>query len=188
MAVTISKDNVSAGKPKYGGAAFAAPKGTAAPTSASAELNEAFKGMGYISEDGLRNNGERSTQNIKAWGGDVVLTVQDGKTDTFTVTFIESLNPEVLKVVHGDDNVLGTLDEGLTVDVNSKELPEKVWVFDMEMNNGVLKRVVIPAGKITSVSEVSYTDDEAVGYECEIIALPDESGSTHKEYFLKPTT
>ena len=184
---TNNKSNVTTGKPRYGGAAFAAPTGSTLPIDAATALDEAFVGLGYISEDGLTNNGERSSNNIKAWGGDIVLSPQTEKTDTFTVTFIEALNPEVLKIVHGDDNVTGSVAAGLTVNVNSKELPEKTWVFDMVMNGGVLKRVVIPSGKVTNVSEVVYNDEEAVGYECEITAYPDSAGNTHYEHFIKPT-
>ncbi len=184
---TNNKSNVTAGKPRYGGAAFTAPAGSTLPTDASTALDAAFVGLGYISEDGLTNDGERSSENIKAWGGDIVLSVQTEKTDTFTVTFIEALNPEVLKIVHGDSNVTGSVTEGLSVSVNSKELTERAWVFDMVMNGGVLKRVVIPAGKVTNVSEVVYNDEEAVGYECEITAYPDSADNTHYEYFIKPT-
>lgn len=79
-------------------------------------------------------------------------------------------------------NVTGSLAEGLSVKINSAMLDEYVWVIDMILN-GVLKRVVIPAGRITNVSEVTYDDDSAVGYAATLSALPDSEDNTHYEYF-----
>ena len=112
-----------------------------------------------------------------------VLVVGTEHKDEFTVTLIEVTNPEVLKTVHGDDNVSGSLATGLTVRVNSDELPESVWVVDMILH-GVMKRVVIPKGKVTEVGEVSYKDDDAVGYELTITAMSGgfADDDTHKEY------
>lgn len=61
-----NKNNVTTGKPKVGGAVFRAPCSTPLPTDATTELNAAFKCLGYISEDGLTNDGSRTTQSIKA--------------------------------------------------------------------------------------------------------------------------
>ena len=176
-----NKDNVTTGKPKVGGAVYRAPKGTTPPTNATSELSSAFVCLGYISDDGLKNNENRSTTEIKAWGGDTVYVAQTDKSDNFTMTFLETLNPEVLKTVHGSGNVTGSLAEGLAVAVNSDMLDEYVWAVDMIMN-GALKRVVIPAGRVTNVSEVTYDDDSAVGYAATVSALPDASGNTHYEY------
>lgn len=176
-----NKDNVTTGKPKVGGAVYRAPKGTTLPTDATTALGEAFVGLGYISDEGLKNNESRTSQAIKAWGGDTVHMAQTDKSDTFTMTFIEALNPEVLKTVHGDGNVTGTLAEGLTVTANSDELDEYVWAVEMILN-GALKRVVIPAGQVTNVNEVTYDDTSAVGYAVTLSALPDSSGNTHYEY------
>ena len=176
---------VTAGKPMVGGAVHWAPAGTALPTSASAELTSAFVDMGYISEDGVTNSNERESEEIKAWGGDTVLTPQTGKTDTWSMTFIESMNVNVLKRVFGEDNVTGDLDTGITIRSNSSELVAGVWVIDMILTDNHLRRVVLPNGKISEVGEVSYTDSDVTGYECTITAMPGTDGDTHKEYIQK---
>ena len=175
--------NVSAGKPKVGGAAFIAPADTTLPTNAKDELDKAFKSLGYISEDGVVNNNSPEHEEIKAWGGDIVLTPHTGKPDTFTFKLIESLNPEVLKAVYGSSNVNGeSAAAGISVKANSKEQPAQAWVIDMVLRGDIPKRVVIPSGSITEVAEITYVDSEAIGYEITINAEPDAAGNTHYEY------
>lgn len=177
--------NVTAGKPAVGGAIYRAPLGSTLPTDVTTALDAAFVALGYCGEDGLVNSNSPENDDIKAWGGDTVLSVQTAKEDTFKFTLIEALNVDVLKAIYGASNVTGTLATGITVTANADDAEYAAWVVEMVMKGGAAKRIVIPSGKVTEVGDVTYADGDAVGYETTVKAVPDTSGNTHYEYIIK---
>lgn len=172
--------SVAVGKPKVGGAVFIAPIGSTLPTDASTTLDEAFKCLGYISEDGVVVTEERDSETIPAWGGDTVATVQTSYTETFTFTPIE-VNPVVAAAEYGDDNV--EVEAGkMTITHNSAELPEKALVIETVPNSKTVDRFLVPRAKLTEKGDLTMTDSEPMGRECTFTALPDDSGNTAYEY------
>lgn len=173
--------NVSFGKPNAEGAVFVAPAGTTVPTNATDALDAAFKGLGYVSEDGLVNSIETDVENVKAWGGDVVLVGQTSFLETFQVNLIET-NPEALKAYYGEDNVT-VVGDNITIHQNSQQLPNVVVVFELVLTGGRIKRIVVPIAQIVDRSgEITYVDGEAIAYPALFQAYPDANGNTHAEY------
>lgn len=173
--------NVSVGKPSAAGGIWSAAIGSTVPKDATTSLDTAFKSLGYVSEDGLTNAIEFETEDVKAWGGDTVLTVRTSRSETFSWKFIET-NELVLKEVYGVDNVTVGEDGDLTVLHNSRELPRRVYVFEILLTGGKVKRIVVPNALITEVGEIVYVDGEPIGYEVTLSCFPDEDGNTAYEY------
>lgn len=177
--------NVSYGKPKVGGAISVAAVGSTLPEDGKNPLDEAFKSLGYISEDGLVNTNSPESEKIKAWGGDTVLVVSSEKPDTFQFKLIEIMNLDVLKTVYGSKNVSGTIEEGITIKANSEPAQSNSFVIEMVLKGGILKRIVIPNATVSEIGDIEYKDDDATGFELTIEALPDKKGNTHYEYIIK---
>lgn len=177
---------VSAGKPKAAGAISAGLTSLTPPTSTDSILPEGIVKLGYVSEDGLTNTIDKSTESVTAWGGDTVMIVNTSRTETFSWTFIQSLDVDVLKEVYGQDNVTGTLDTGLTVLHNGKDMPHRLYVFEMALTGGAAKRIVVPDAQITEVGDVQYVDGTPIGYEVTLTCFPDNDGNTVYEYIKAP--
>lgn len=183
----LNAQNVSFGKPKAVGGVWIAPKGTTAPIDGTTALTAAYVNMGYISEDGYVQSIETDTEEIKAWGGDIVLTSQSSYKETHTVNFIET-NVDTLKAIYGAANVTENAGK-ITVNSKSTPLDECVVVIELALTGGRVKRVVIPHATIADRSgDITYSDSEAVVYPAKFSAAPDSNGNYHVEYIATTTT
>lgn len=172
--------NVVQGVPVTTGGVLIGTSGASLPTSVSATTT-GFTALGYVGDAGLVESRSRTTDKIKAWGGDVVKVVQTEFSVTYQFTLYEHLNANVLKAINGDDNVsttaatstVGTLQ---SVTVNSDTLAKLPWIFDMK--DGATKtRIVVPLGQVTEVGDISYTDGGVIGYPVTLEAFADTSGN-----------
>jgi hypothetical protein len=173
--------NVNAGKPSLSGAVWVAPLGTTLPTDAVTAKDNAFVEVGYISSDGVTNSNSIESSDVKAWGGDTVLTLSTSKTDTFAFTMIESDNVQALKVAFGDSNVTQA-SNNITVKANNSAQPGHAYIIEMIGQDNLARRVVIPNGSVSAVGDVVYKDDTPIGYPITLTAVLDSAGNTHYEY------
>ena len=179
--------NVVAGKPLATGGVLIGEVGAALPTDASAPAT-GFTAAGYIGEDGLTEATDRSTEKVKAWGGDTVKVLQTDFAVTYTFTFLETLNADVLTAVYGEDNVTTTAATPTSgtlhaVKVNGESLPHKAFVFEVKDGDAKI-RIVVPDGQITEVGEVTYNDSEVIGYTVTVEAFKDSALNANAMKYL----
>ena len=172
--------NITSTNPADGGEFYRAPLGSTLPTDAIADLDAAFVGLGFTGEDGFVVSQNRSTEDKRAYGGDVVYSLQTEYGVSIQVTVYESQNAEVLRTVFGDDNV--TVAGGnTTVRYNKKRLPRSVFVTDHVTDQGLLRQV-IPVGQVTEVGDITLVHTDILMYQLTITAYPDANGDYMLEY------
>lgn len=173
-----SAANVAVGKPDLAvsGGVLVAPIGTTRPTSISGPIDEAYESVGYVSADGVTETSERSTEEIRAWGGQKIRTVQTEYGTSLSLTLIESRNATALRFVFGDDNVDVSGGE-ITVKRNEKTLPYVQLLVSM-LDGDNSSHLDVGRAQVTEVGDVTYVDGEAISYELTISCDPDENGDT----------
>lgn len=178
--------NVVVGRPLASGGILSGALGAVLPTDATTAPDVSITGVGYISEDGVQETIDRSTDRIKAWGGDTVKVVQSEFSVSWTYGMIEALRAEVNKEVYGEPNVTvtpataakGTL---VTVKVNSATLPHRSRIFEIKDGDAKI-RIVAPDSQITSVGDVTYADGEVIAYPATVEGFPDVAGNQAYKY------
>src|SRR5690606_22565780 len=132
----------------------------------------AFNGLGFTGEDGFVVSQNRSTEDKRAYGGDVVYSLQTEYGVSIQVTVYESQNAEVLKTVFGDDNVtVDGVTGTTTVKYNKTRLPRSVFVTDHVTDQSLLRRVV-PVGQVTEVGDITLLHTYFRIYPLTISAYP----------------
>lgn len=163
MALTTSEVGVA-----VSGEISVAPTGTALPTDTSTALNAAFKGLGYVSEDGVTENVDRSTDDIIAWqNATTVRTVVTDAKITYEFTLIQT-NKDVIEFVNGA-TVTQTAPHGTFTMVAAATGGRKAFVFHI-IDGSSLKRIAIAEGELTERGETVYASGEAIGYEVTVTA------------------
>lgn len=172
---------------KVTGGILVAPIGSTLPVAAATAPDAAFKALGYVSEDGLEPQGERSVNPVRDWNGDQIAQLQTEHSVRFGLTLYAAWDSDVLKEVFGPDNITvtaatastGTL---ITVAEDGAVLPLRSWIFDMR-NEARRLRIVLPNAKISEITERPYVAGELAGFSVVIEAFPDATGKKSYRYY-----
>lgn len=179
---TGTATNVTTGPGSVNGYIFAAPVGTPLPTATTDTLNSAFKDLGFVSEDGFKiGNSFNGGVEVKEWRGNTVYNHPGSKSETASLTFIEALNIEMLKVIYGPNNVTVANDE-VHIAADADGAIPMSYVVDIEQRGGRLRRIVLPNATITSLGDIVFKNNEAVGYDVTFGLSLGANGTTHDEY------
>jgi hypothetical protein len=182
MATGTSASNVAVGKPNLAvcGGVLYGKVGAPAITDATTQIPEDYVSAGYVSDEGVSETSDRSTEEIHVWGGRKVRTVQTEYGVTLSFGLIESVNADVLKFVFGDDNVVAD-GKNITVKRNEKVLPHISLVVDM-LDGDNARRLYAANAQITEVDEITYADGEAITYTVTVSCDPDDNGDSLSEF------
>lgn len=186
--VTFSKPGTSANKSGY---IWVAPLGTATPADATAELDEAFVGLGYLSEDGLTEPASfEPGDDIVAAGGDTVAQADPTFSKTWTGTCIEALNEDLLKVAYGSANVTvtpaGESDGSITVKEQAGDIEHHVIVIDEMLKGGRRRRNVMADATFLITGDISHVHTALVNFEFTITAYPTAGAPAQTQYITIP--
>lgn len=180
--MTQTAANVAAASPVATGGMLVAPFGTALPTDATGALDAAFIPLGYINSDGIGDGSDAaSTEDVFAWGGDQVATLETtGSIKRYVAKLIELFNEDVADFLYGEDNVTFTAAAGvdgskLAILDKAEEILPCIVVFDMKYK-GKRKRIVCANAQPQVTSEDPHVHTGISATEVTVTCLKDDSG------------
>ena len=164
------KANVSLGKPCVIGGVYYAPLGTALPKDATTPLAEAYKCIGYISEDGLTNSTDTDTTEVKEWGGATVLKEISSYSETYQFAMLE-IKADSMKLRYGADNVTDTAGKLHILHGMPKD-EHYVVVFEIMLTGNRKQRLVLPDASVVEYDDITYSAGDPITYSVTLSANP----------------
>ena len=174
------------GVPKVTGGIWRVPQNLVLPTNAfDARPGGAIR-LGGVSDDGYTYTSERATDKKRDWNGDKVRSIQTSKDDTLEITFIEFLNPNVMALVYGNDNVTvtaATTSHGTQIATKSVAdvLEHGAYIIDT-FDGKVKRRRVVPDAQPDKVDGVAEKPGDWSVYKVTFDIFPDSQGVTSYTY------
>jgi hypothetical protein len=154
------------------------PTTAAAPADADTALT-GFSDLGYVSEDGVTETRDRSTNAIKAWQN--AATVREVVTEAslqYKLTLLET-KAETVEAFYGTTVNAG---DGSVTIVPSATGGAHSYVIDV-VDGADFIRTYIPLGEIIEVGDQVYASGEAIGYEVTISAYEGPAGYSAKKFY-----
>lgn len=179
-----NKSNIAVARPAVGGCVFRHPLSgseVVIPTAAASAFESPWIEQGYIAQQGIERQIEKTFAEIKAFGGDTVAKPRKDLSVGFTFTLIEANNFETAKTVWGDSAVVAieaTAEHGggSSIAYRGDDLPESAWGFHLAYK-GSLRKIVAPLCELATKSfNQAFRDDDIIAYPVELTVYPDADG------------
>ena len=163
------------------GEVYYAPSGTALPTNATTALAGTYRGLGYLSEDGITEKWDDSVDTIVAWqSATTVRSATTKSTLSLGFTMIET-NGYTLQTFHRGSTMAESPVGTFKLDVKPIQADPKVWVLHV-IDGTKLIRIVVGNGEITERGEVVYKNGQPIGYPVTLLAYPDTNGNLMQKF------
>nr|DAQ46790.1 MAG TPA: tail protein [Caudoviricetes sp.] len=183
---TNNQANVSAGKGVKGGYIFSAPVGTTLPTDIKTKLDQAFKCLGFISEDGYVETVDEDSDDIVDMNGDIMDSTNSNRVESAQFTLAE-IKAETLKRMYGAANVTDA-DGIITVKHNAESHDAFSYILELVLKNGRRWRKVVPQGKSSELDDLTVASSELCQRALTIKYMTDEHGNTCYDYYESTET
>jgi hypothetical protein len=182
---TLSK-NTFVGAPKITGGIYLVPQTVTLPTDAISDRPAECIRLGGVSDEGYTYMSERQTDVRRDWNGAKIRTLTTSVDDSFEVTFIEFLNPELLAALYGTENVTVTPADAangtqIAVRHSTEQFEHGAYIIDT-YDGKVKRRRVIPDAQLDTMDPIVEKPSELSVYKCTFSIYPDSQGFTSYEY------
>lgn len=151
------------------------------PEDAITPLDEAFKPVGYINEDGLKRSIGKDQYEVIAAGGVKVKSVTRGTDASYVLTLMQSDLPALTEVFGAHNVSVNPTTGTIRIRHNGANMPVRSFVW--ELADGVNSiREVCARGQVTNVDDVTFGTGEETVYTITITALDDVEGDKANTY------
>ncbi len=153
------------------GAVYAAAYGDTVtpPTSTTDTLDTDLIDLGYLSEDGIEEERDRKTENIKGHDGTVVRTVVTESSVSLKFTMNDT-KKETLELFYAAAATEGATEGDISVNTSNTG-GRRAFVIDTVDGAEIIRRW-IPEGELAEVDKLTLANGEPVGYTVTIKGYP----------------
>jgi hypothetical protein len=166
-----------------GGLVLAAPKGTAAPTTPTADWATGWVSVGLISDDGVTTTLDTDVEDKNAWNArGTVKRIPKSAGLSFQFTAMQS-NDLTYELFFGA--APATITGGTRTAIPATS-PVKEWAFAVQypgLDGTTLKRYIMPVGTVTDRGDLQQSETDLEQFEITVSALV-TSGTTDLGYIL----
>ena len=149
------------------------------PTDAEAALGAGWADLGYVSEDGVTETTEQSTNVLRAWqNAKKVRTLVEEGTVRYQFTLIQT-NADTVAFYYG-----GTVDTDGSIVVDPTRI-RPVLAFNIDVIDGDnVIRAYAPEAQVVEVGDQVYANGEPIGYEVTVECSYNEAlGGAVKKWY-----